>query len=240
MPSPRLAMPLRRPAARSSRRAVRWRRTALWRHAAGRALVVVPVAGVLALSACSRDVDPVSSAPRPSDTGTVLLPRAAGPATTDSAGHPIEQLPVLPPAPLSGDRVRGLDYSYAVPVGWSEGRRDVEAAPDTVVLPDDTDVSALVAVERPFPAGSRTLPEVVDKLRAGFEAKGLAPKAAPERDLAGYHAQGIVVDQSAQMRHVYYVAVYTGKVFAVRLSYDPASPSALAVYRGVLDSWTWG
>ena len=73
-------------------------------------------------------------------------------------------------------------------------------------------------------------------LRAGFQDKGLEPKAAAEREIAGYHAQGIIVDQSDDLRHVYYVVVYTEKVFAVRLSYDPASPDALAVYRGVLDS----
>jgi hypothetical protein len=111
---------------------------------------------------------------------------------------------------------------------------------DTLVLPDDEDGTAVIAVERPFKAGSRTLAETVDRLRAGFAAKGYEPKAAPERDIAGYHAQGIVVDQAEDLRHVYYVVVYTDKVFAVRLSYDPATADPLAVYRGVLDSWLWG
>ena len=51
---------------------------------------------------------------------------------------------------------------------------------------------------------------------------------------------GIVVDQSEQVRHVYYVVAYTEQAFALRLTYDPAHPEALDVYRAVLDSWAWG
>ncbi|MGW5239442.1 hypothetical protein ACWEOW_10965 [Monashia sp. NPDC004114] len=197
----------------------------------------VALAASLALAACG-GADP-TTAPQPTDVGTVHLPTAKV-QTTDSSGHRIEQLPVLPPAPMSEHRVRGEDYSYALPVAWSPGHEAVDPPADTLVLPDDPDTAAVIAVERPFRAGSRTLAEVVDKLRAGFAAKGFQPKAAPERDIAGYHAQGIVVDQSDELRHVYYVVVYTDQVYAVRLSYKPASPDPLAVFRGVLDSWLWG
>ncbi|GAB3082244.1 hypothetical protein GCM10027053_54240 [Intrasporangium mesophilum] len=197
----------------------------------------VALAASQVLAACG-GADP-TTAPQPTDVGTVHLPTAKV-QTTDSSGHRIEQLPVLPPAPMSERRVRGEDYSYALPVAWSPGRGAVDPPPDTLVLPDDSDTAAVIAVERPFKAGSRTLAEVVDKLRAGFAAKGFQPKAAPERDIAGYHAQGIVVDQSDDLRHVYYVVVYTDQVYAVRLSYTPATPDPLAVLRGVLDSWLWG
>ena len=190
-----------------------------------------------ALAGC-QGREPVA-APGPTDTGTVHLPTAKA-ATTDSSGHQLAQLPVLPAAPMGETRVRGLDYSYTLPVGWSPRHEDVDPPVDTLVLPDDENSAAVIAVERPFKAGSRTLAETVDRLRAGFAAKGYEPKAAPERDIAGYHAQGIVVDQAEDLRHVYYVVVYTDKVFAVRLSYDPATPDPLAVYRGVLDSWLWG
>lgn len=196
------------------------------------ALAATPV-----LAACG-GADPTTPG-SPIDVGTVHLPPARVP-TTDSSGHRIEQLPVLPAAPLSERRVRGADYSYALPVAWSPGHEDVEPPADTLVLPDDADTAAVIAVERPFSAGSLTLAEAVDKLRAGFAAKGYPPKAAPEREIAGYHAQGIVVDQSDDLRHVYYVVVYTDKVFAVRLSYKPATPEPLAIFRGVLDSWLWG
>ena len=210
------------------------------RSRAALALLPILLLSTATLAGCGDDVVPPAGPAGPSDTGTVHLPTAAAPPTTDSAGHLIEQLPALPAAAMSAARVRSLDYSYAMPVGWSEGERDIDPPPDTIVLPDDTDLPALIAVERPFKADSLSLTEVVDKLRAGFDVKGFAPKAARERDIAGYHAQGIVVDQSPELRHVYYIVVYTEKVFAVRLSYDPATPAALAVYEGVLDSWTWG
>ena len=77
-------------------------------------------------------------------------------------------------------------------------------------------------------------------LRSGFAAKGRRPMAALERDVAGYHAMGIVVDQSDQVRDVYCVVAYTEQVHAIRLAYDPSHPEALDVYRAVLDSWSWG
>lgn len=204
-----------------------------------------PSAGLLAglllfgtaLAGCGDAATP--SRAIPNDVGTVHLPTATA-ATTDSSGHQVEPLPVRPVAPMSSDRIRGQEYSYSLPVAWTEGGGDSETGPDTVILPDDSDVPALIAVQRPFAAGGHTLAEVVDRLRADFAAKGLTPKAAAERDVAGYRAQGIVVDEAPDLRHVYYVVVYTDTVFAVRLSYDPASPDALGVFRGVLDSWTWG
>ena len=200
--------------------------------------VALALAATQVLAACGAG-QPEAAPPSPTDTGTVHLPIPKA-ATTDSSGHRLERLPVLPPAPMSESRVRGQDYSYALPVAWSQGHQDVDPPVDTLVLPEDSDTAAVIAVERPFKAGSRPLAEVVDRLRAGFAAKGYEPKAAPEREIAGYHAQGIVVDQADDLRHVYYVVVYTDKVFAVRLSYDPAVPDPLAVYRAVLDSWLWG
>jgi hypothetical protein len=192
------------------------------------------------LAACSADPAASAPSPTPTDTGTVLLPTSAVP-TTDSSGHVVEALPTgLPEAPLTDTRIRGMDYSYPVPVGWTQGQRDLDPPPDTAVQPEDDDVPAFIAVEQPFEVGPRRIGEVVDKLRAGFAAKGLRPKAAPERDVAGYHAQGIVVDQSEDVRHVYYVVVYTEKAFAIRLTCDPHEPSALAVYDAVLDAWSWG
>ncbi|GAA2482400.1 hypothetical protein [Terrabacter carboxydivorans] len=198
------------------------------------ALALVAVAG---LSGCSGDAAPAPAAP--TDTGVVHLPTSAAP-TTDSAGHRIQPLPVPAAAAMSGDRVRGLAYSFAQPVGWSRAERDLSPRPDVLVQPDDDAVRAFIAVERPIAVGSHSLSEVVDGLRAGFTAKGLHPLAATERDIAGYHAMGIVVDQSEQVRDVYYVAAYTEHVYAIRLTYDPSHPEALGVYRAVLDSWSWG
>lgn len=99
---------------------------------------------------------------------------------------------------------------------------------------------AFIAVERPIEIRSHSLSEVVDGLRSGFAAKGRRPMAALERDVAGYHAMGIVVDQSDQVRDVYCVVAYTEQVHAIRLAYDPSHPEALDVYRAVLDSWSWG
>ena len=197
------------------------------------------VLGPALLAGCSADPAPAAP-PRPTDTGTVLLPTSTAP-TTDSAGHLIEPLPTnLPQAALTDDRVRGLDYSYPIPAGWASGERDLSPRPDTLVQPQDTDVPGFIAVERPFEVGSSQLPDVVDRLRSGFEQKGFHPKAAPERQVAGYQAQGIVVDQSQDVRHVYYIVVYTQKAFAIRLTYDPHDPTALAAYEAVLDAWSWG
>jgi hypothetical protein len=197
------------------------------------ALVVGPC-----LAGCSGD--PAPSTPTQTDVGVVHLPTSAAP-TTDSAGHRIEPLPAaVGPVAMTEDRVRGMDYSYLQPVGWSRAERELEPPPDTLVQPDDDDVPAFVAVERPIKVGSHSLAEVVDGIRQGFEARGLTPMAAPEREIAGYRAMGIVVDQSEQVRHVYYVVAYTEQAFAIRLTYDPAHPEALDVYRAVLDSWSWG
>jgi hypothetical protein len=203
------------------------------------ALLTVLVLATGTLAGCGGGPTPPAVRQGPTDVGTVHLPTVSAP-TTDSSGHRIEALPAPPAAAMSGSRVRGLDYSYSLPVGWSAADRDLEPPPDTVVLPDDTDVSALIAVQRPFPAGSHTLREAVDRLRASFAAKGFDPKAAPERDIAGYHAQGIVVDEAPDLRHLFYVVVYTDLVFAVRLTYDPSTPDPLGAFAGVLDSWTWG
>ena len=197
------------------------------------ALVLAP-----GLGGCSGD--PAPAAPTPTDVGVVHLPTSAAP-TTDSAGHPIKALPAaVGPVAMTEDRVRGFDYSYLQPVGWSRAERELDPPPDTLVQPDDDEVPAFIAVERPIKVGSHSLAEVVDGLRKGFEARGLRPMAAPEREIAGYGAMGIVVDQSEQVRHVYYVVAYTEQAFAVRLTYDPAHPEALDVYRAVLDSWSWG
>lgn len=199
------------------------------------ALALVAVAG---LGGCSGDAAPAPAAP--TDTGVVHLPTSAAP-TTDSGGHRIQPLPVPAAAvAMSGDRVRGLAYSFAQPVGWSRAERDLSPRPDVLVQPDDDSVRAFIAVERPIAVGSHSLSEVVDGLRAGFTAKGLNPLAAPERDIAGYHAMGVVVDQSEQVRDVYYVVAYTEQAYAIRLTYDPSHPEALGVYRAVLDSWSWG
>jgi len=199
------------------------------------ALALVVAAG---LAGCSDD--PATTPAAPSDTGVVHLPTSAAP-TTDSAGHRIAQLPAqTAPVAMSEDRVRGVDYSYLEPVGWSRAERDLQPRPDTLLQPDDDGVRAFIAVEQPIKVGSHSLAEVVEGLRAGFAAKGRTPLAAPERDIAGYHAMGIVVDQSEQVRDVYYVVAYTEKVYAIRLTYDPTHPEALGVYRAVLDSWSWG
>ncbi len=198
------------------------------------ALALVAVVG---LGGCSDDPPPAAA---PTDTGVVHLPSSA-PPTTDSAGHRIRQLSVpSTPVAMSGERVRGVDYSFLEPAGWSRADRELEPRPDVLVQPDDDGVRAFIAVERPIRIGSHSLAEVVDRLRGGFESKGLTPMAAPERDVAGYHAMGIVVDQSEQVRDVYYVVAYTEQVFAIRLTYDPSHPEALGVYRAVLDSWSWG
>jgi len=190
------------------------------------------------LAGCSGDAAP--AAPTRTDVGVVHVPTSAAP-TTDSAGHRIQPLPAAAgQVAMSEDRVRGIDYSYLQPVGWSRADRRLDPPPDTLVQPDDDSVPAFIAVERPIKVGSHSLSEVVDGLREGFEAKGLAPMAAPEREIAGYRAMGIVVDQSEQVRHVYYVVPYTEQAFAIRLTYDPAHPEALDVYRAVLDSWSWG
>ena len=199
------------------------------------AFALVVTAG---LAGCSDDTTPQVATP--TDTGVVHLPTSA-PPTTDSAGHRIEQLP--PPSSqvaMSDERVRGADYSYLQPVGWSRAERQLDPPPDTLVQPDDPDVPAFIAVERPIDVGSHSLVEVVDGLRQGFEAKGLTPMAAPEREIAGYAAMGIVVDQSDDVRHVYYIVPYAERAYAIRLTYDPAHPEALDVYRAVLDSWSWG
>jgi hypothetical protein len=201
------------------------------------ALVVAP-----ALAGCSGSAPPAPPAPSatPTDTGVVHLPTSAAP-TTDSAGHRIQQLPAPSSRPAMTDvHVRGLDYSYLLPAGWSEGQRDLDPPPDTLVRPDDADVPAFIAVERPIRIGSSSLTEVVDRLRSGFEDKGFRPMAAPERQVGGYAAMGIVVDQSDELRHVYYVASYAEQAFAIRLTYDPHHPESLDVYRAVLDSWSWG
>lgn len=191
-----------------------------------------------ALAGCSGD--PAPSPPTPTDTGVVHLSTSA-PPTTDSAGHRIQQLPApTTQVALSGSRVRGADYSFLAPVGWSRADRDLDPPPDILIQPDDDEVPAFIAVERPIEIGSHSLVEVVDGLRKGFEAKGLTPMAAPEREVAGYQAMGIVVDQAEDLRHVYYVVAYTERVFAIRLTYDPAHPESLDVYRAVLDSWSWG
>ena len=191
------------------------------------------------LAGCSGDPAPPAAA-TPTDTGVVHLPTSA-PPTTDSAGHRIQQLPApAAPSAMTEDRVRGIDYSYLQPAGWSEGKRELDPPPDTLVQPDDADVPAFIAVERPIKVGASSLAQVVDRLRSGFEAKGFTPLAAPERQIAGYRAMGIVVDQSEQVRHVYYVVAYTEQAFAIRLTYDPNHPEALDVYRAVLDSWSWG
>ena len=190
------------------------------------------------LAGCSGD--PAPAAPTPTDVGVVHVPTSAAP-TTDSAGHRIQPLPAAAgQVAMSEDRVRGIDSRYLQPVGWSRADHRLDPPPDTLLQPDDDSVPAFIAVERPIKVGSHSLSEVVDGLREGFEAKGLAPMAAPEREIAGYRAMGIVVDQSEQVRHVYYVVAYTEQAFAIRLTYDPAHPEALDVYRAVLDSWAWG
>ncbi|GAA2744877.1 hypothetical protein GCM10009868_24250 [Terrabacter aerolatus] len=201
-------------------------------------LPALALAATAGLAGCSGD--PTPTPPPPADTGVVHLPTSV-PPTTDSAGHRIEPLPVPGAAvAMSQERIRGLDYSFAKPVGWSKADRDLSPKPDTLVQPDDDGVRAFIAVERPIAIGSHSLSEVVDGLRSGFEAKGLRPLAATERDVAGYHAMGIVVDQSDQVRDVYYVVAYTEQVHAIRLTYDPSHPEALGVFRAVLDSWSWG
>jgi hypothetical protein len=199
------------------------------------ALVLAPVL----LTACSSDAS-AADPPGPTDGGTVILPTSA-PPTTDSSGNRIMPLPTdLPDVRVSEQRVRGMAYGYPLPAGWHVGDRDLEPRPDTIVEPDDSGEHALVAVERPFAVGDRDLRSVVSELRRRFEEKGYAPQAAPERDVAGYHAQGIVIDQSDDVRHVYYVVVYAGQAYAIRLTYDPHQPHALAVLRTVLDAWSWG
>jgi hypothetical protein len=204
---------------------------------------LLPALGLVmasALAGCSDDPAPRPVQAVPTDTGVVHLPTSAAP-TTDSAGHRIQQLPAPSSHPaLAEERVRGFDYSYLKPVGWSEGERDLDPPPDTLVQPDDTDVPAFIAVERPIRIGSSSLKEAVERLRTGFEGKGFRPMAAPERQIGGYSAMGIVVDQSDELRHVYYVAVYAEQAFAIRLTYDPGHPESLDVYRAVLDSWSWG
>ncbi|GAB3877933.1 hypothetical protein [Terrabacter terrigena] len=203
---------------------------------------LLPTIGLVmasALAGCSDDAPPPVQA-QPTDTGVVHLPTSVAP-TTDSAGHRIQALPAQASRPaLTDERVRGFDYSYRQPVGWSQGERDLDPPPDTVVQPDDTDVPAFIAVERPIRIGSSSLKEAVDRLRSGFEEKGFRPMAAPERQVGGYSAMGIVVDQSDELRHVYYVVAYAEQAFAIRLTYDPNRPEALDVYRAVLDSWSWG
>lgn len=203
---------------------------------------LLPTLGLVmasALAGCSDEAPPPAQ-PQPTDTGVVDLPTSVAP-TTDSAGHRIQQLPVPSSDPaLSDERVRGSDYSYRQPVGWSEGDRDLDPPPDTLVQPDDSDVPAFIAVERPIRIGSSSLEEAVDRLRSGFQAKGFKPMAALERQVGGYAAMGIVVDQSDEVRHVYYVVAYAEQAFAIRLTYDPNRPEALDVYRAVLDSWSWG
>lgn len=192
-----------------------------------------------ALAGCSGDAAPLAEA-TPTDTGVVHMPTSA-PPTTDSAGHRIQQLPAPATQPAMTDtRVRGIDYSYRQPAGWSEGKRDLDPPPDTLVQPDDADVPAFIAVERPIKVGASSLTQVVDRLRSGFEDKGFTPLAAPERQIGGYGAMGIVVDQADELRHVYYVTAYAEQAFAIRLTYDPNHPEALDVYRAVLDSWSWG
>ena len=204
---------------------------------------LLPALGLVmaaALTGCSDATDQQPVRATPTDTGVVHLPTSSVP-TTDSAGHPIQQLPAPSSHPaLTEERVRGFDYSYLKPVGWSEGERDLDPPPDTLVQPDDTDVPAFIAVERPIRIGSSSLEETVERLRAGFEDKGFRPMAAPERQIGGYSAMGFVVDQSDELRHVYYVAVYAEQAFAIRLTYDPGRPESLDVYRAVLDSWSWG
>ena len=192
------------------------------------------------LTACSDDADPGTDPVVPPDGGTVVLPTTA-PPTTDSSGNRILPLPTdLPAVPVTDNRVRGMDYGYPLPATWHIGERDLDPPPDTVVEPDDADEHAFITVERPFDVGGRTLPDVVKLLRSRFTEKGYEPKAAPERDIAGYHAQGIVIDQSDDVRHVFYVVVYTGQAYAIRLTYDPQQPHALAVFETVLDTWSWG
>lgn len=203
---------------------------------------LLPTLGLVmtsALAGCADDTpQPVQATP--TDTGVVHLPTSVAP-TTDSGGHRIQQLPAQASRPaLTDTRVRGLDYSYLLPVGWSKGERDLNPPPDTVVQPDDTDLPAFIAVERPIRVGSSSLKEVVDRLRSGFADKGFHPMAAPERQVGGYSAMGIVVDQSDELRHVYYVVAYAEQAFAIRLTYDPHRPDAVDVYRAVLDSWSWG
>jgi hypothetical protein len=203
-------------------------------------VALLPALALVAAGLAGCSGDPAASVPTPTDTGVVHLSTSA-PPTTDSAGHRIQQLPApTTQVALSADRVRGADYSYLAPVGWSRADRDLDPPPDTLIKPDDDEVPAFIAVERPIEVGSHSLVEVVDGLRKGFEGKGLTPMAAPERDVAGYEAMGIVVDQAEDVRHVYYVVAYTEKVFAIRLTYDPAHPESLDVFRAVLDSWSWG
>ncbi|MGO4596512.1 hypothetical protein [Terrabacter sp. 2RAF25] len=203
---------------------------------------LLPALGLVmasALAGCSHDAAPLAPA-TPTDIGVVHLPTSVAP-TTDSAGHRIQQIPAPSSRPaLTEQRVRGIDYSYLQPVGWSAGERTLDPPPDTLIRPDDADVPAFIAVERPIRIGSSSLAEVVDRLRSGFEGKGFKPMAAPERQIGGYGAMGIVVDQSDEMRHVYYVAAYAEQAFAIRLTYDPSHPESLDVFRAVLDSWSWG
>lgn len=205
------------------------------------ALVATLLFGIAGLAGCSGEDGPSPTSPAtPTDTGVVHLPTSTTP-TTDSAGHRIQPLPApVSQAAMSEDLVRGDDYSFLEPAGWGRAERELDPPPDLLVAPDGDDVPAFIAVERPIPIGSHSLVEVVDRLRAGFEAKGRTPMAAPERSIAGYRALGVVVDQSEQVRHVYYVVAYTERAFAIRLTYDPAHPEALDVYRAVLDSWSWG
>src|SRR5215204_2848278 len=82
-----------------------------------------------ALAGCS--ADPAVTAPTPTDGGIVHLPTSSAP-TTDSAGHRIQPLPsAAAPVAMSEDRVRGMEYSYLRPLGWSRTDGDLDPRPDT-------------------------------------------------------------------------------------------------------------
>ena len=212
----------------------------MWIRVKTPAALLPTLALVLTSGVAGCSSDPTPTAPTPTDAGVVHLPTSSAP-TTDSAGHRIQPLPGPgTPIAMSEDRIRGMEYSCLQPVGWSKTEGDLEPAPDTFLQPNDDGVRAFIAVERPITVGSHSLTEVVDRLRDGFTAKGFTPLAAPEREVAGYRAMGIVVNQSDDIRHVYYVVTYAEQIFAIRLTYDPAHGQALDVFRAVLDSWSWG
>jgi hypothetical protein len=171
----------------------------------------------------------------------VHVPTSSDPPTTDPAGLLIVSLPTaLPSVALSDDRVRGQDYAYSVPRDWTEVHPQADPQPDSMIAPSDPQLPYYIAVDRVFGVGARSLDEVVTQLRSGFSGTGIL-KAAPQRQVAGFPAAGVVVDDPPRTRHVYAISLYAQRVFPIRVTYHPDHErDALAALDAVLASWTWG
>lgn len=145
-----------------------------------------------------------------------------------------------PAVSLAEERLRGTDYSYRIPDGWTSVDPQGDPQPDSMIAPNDPGVPYYIAVDRVFDVGTRSLDEVVAQLRAGFTGRGgLEP--APERQVGGLPAAGVVVDDPPRTRHVHAICTYAKRVFSIRITYHPDHErEALAVFHAVLDSWTWG